>query len=219
MNRTLRTRIWVSAALALLAAACGRSGSQGPTPVPTASPTERQERVYQSLWKAVNDQYVYSDFGGVDWQAAGDATRAKIEGGLTEEEFVAAMRDMIGLLPKGMVAWETREERLARQTSNTATYEGIGAFVSVRAEPQPHIVLLAVMDGSPAQQAGLIAHDSIYAIDGSPVLAEEGLEVIDRVRGPAGTTVKLTVESPDGSRRDVEVTRGQLAASGKVRIG
>jgi C-terminal peptidase prc len=176
-------------------------------------------QVFDALWGAVNEKYVYEDFNGVDWQALGDATRAGVEAGLTPEEFETAVREMLAELPDDTVAWETRQERLERQLANTATYEGIGAFVAVRAEPEPRIVLLAVIEGSPAETAGLAAHDSIFAIDGAPVLAEEGLDVIDRVRGPAGSVVTLTVQSPGAERRDVEVTRGQLSAVGGVRAG
>jgi carboxyl-terminal processing protease len=219
MKHSAMKTLFAIGLLSLLLAACGGLGTPAPTVAPTASATDRQVRVFEMLWSSINDKYVYEDFNGVDWAAAGYETRAKIESGLTDEEFSEALREMIGQLPDGMVVWETREERLERQLSNTATYEGIGAFVSVRAEPEPHVVLLAVMEGSPAATAGLAAHDSIYAIDGSAVLAEEGLDVIDRVRGPAGSIVTLTVESPGGERHDVEVERGQLAIAAEVRAG
>ncbi|MBI3361986.1 MAG: PDZ domain-containing protein [Chloroflexi bacterium] len=187
--------------------------------MPTTSSAERQLRVLDALWSAIDDQYVYKDFNGVDWKAAHDETRAKIESGLTDDEFVKAVRAMTGKLPAGTVQWQTREERIAGQTSNTQTYEGIGAFVSVRGAPKPHVILLSVMKDSPAAKAGLSAHDSIYAIDGVAVKAEEGLDVIQRVRGPAGTMVKLTVQSPGGSSRDVDVKRGQLTAGAELLGG
>jgi carboxyl-terminal processing protease len=205
--------------LALLATACGPRATPAPTPAPTPDASARQLRVQQALWTAVNDNYVHDDFGGADWAAAGDAARAQIEAGLTNDEFEAAMRDMLAVLPAGTVIWETRAERLESQSADTSTYEGIGAFVAVRAEPEPRVILLAVMEDSPAQRAGLAAHDAIFAIDGEPVLAEEGLEVIQRVRGPAGSSVALTVQSPGGERREVAVERGQLTSTAQLLAG
>jgi len=83
-------------------------------------------------------------------------------------------------------------------------------------EAVPHVVILDVIDGSPAERAGLQPHDSIYKIDGNPVLLEEGLSVVNRIRGPAGSIVTLAVQSPDKTERTIEVTRGKLASSGKL---
>lgn len=209
----------LSLTLALFVAACGPKARPAPTAAPTTHPVERQARILDAIWNAVNDQYVYKDFNGVDWKAAGDEARAKIESGLTDEAFVETIRAMIGKLPPGTVQWQTREERLASQTSDSQTYEGIGAFVAVRAEPTPRIILLAVMKDSPAAQAGLAAHDGILAVDGLAVKAEEGLGVIQRVRGPAGTTVTLSVKSPSETPRDVPVKRGKLTAGAELLGG
>jgi carboxyl-terminal processing protease len=73
-----------------------------------------------------------------------------------------------------------------------------------------------VIEGSPAEQAGLKAHDSIFEIDGNPVLLEEGLSVVDRIRGPSGTSVTLNVQTPGSPERSVEVKRAKLTSTGKL---
>jgi carboxyl-terminal processing protease len=62
----------------------------------------------------------------------------------------------------------------------------------------------------------LKAHDSILAIDGNPILLEEGLSAVDRVRGPAGSSVTLSIQSPGGAERSVEVKRGKLTSTGRL---
>ena len=42
------------------------------------------------------------------------------------------------------------------------------------------LLQLSVMRDSPAEQAGLKANDSVLAIDGVPVRADEGLSVFDK---------------------------------------
>jgi carboxyl-terminal processing protease len=76
-----------------------------------------------------------------------------------------------------------------------------------------------VIDGSPAQSAGLHSHDAIYTIDGEHVRAEEGLAVVDRIRGPEGSDVVLEVASPGELRREVVVTRGRLTAIDRFYTG
>jgi carboxyl-terminal processing protease len=70
-------------------------------------------------------------------------------------------------------------------------YEGIGVWVDF---PDNAIRIVAPMAGSPAEAAGIRAGDVIVAIDGVPVAGEEVTAAMDRVRGPAGTTVTLTLE-------------------------
>jgi carboxyl-terminal processing protease len=77
-------------------------------------------------------------------------------------------------------------------------------------------VILAVIDGSPAEAAGLKAHDSIFGIDGNPVLLEEGLDAVNRIRGPAGSSVSLEVQSSGKPQRTVDVERAKLTSTGKL---
>jgi carboxyl-terminal processing protease len=72
---------------------------------------------------------------------------------------------------------------------------------------------MSVIKGSPAEAAGLKAHDSIYSIDGQAVTEAEGLDVVNRVRGEAGTDVTLEVSSPGAFKRTVKVTRGKVTAA------
>jgi carboxyl-terminal processing protease len=200
----------------LLGLACSAVTALGATPTPTPAPTpsavERQVEVFQIIWEAVRDQYVRPDYDGVDWEAVGGAYRAQVESGLSDEAFVEAMRAMLAELPPGQASYQTRAERLEAEVADTSTYQGIGAFISFRETPEPHVVILAVIENSPAENAGLKAHDSIYAIDGVAVSADEANTVVNRIRGPAESSVTLTIETPGQGRREVTVSRGQLTA-------
>jgi carboxyl-terminal processing protease len=117
-----------------------------------------------------------------------------------------------GEFAEGEILYVTREERIATDTAaSTTNYGGIGAFVDFEAEETPHVVILDVIPGSPAEKAGLRAHDSVYAVDGSPVLLEEGSDVVLRIRGEAGTKVTLTVQTPGKDQREVEITRATIS--------
>lgn len=183
---------------------------------PNASLQEQQTKTFETLWKNLEENYIYFETAQVDWQALHDKYLERVKAGLTAEEFIALINDLAAELPDGSLTYESRAERIGRDTIDTSTYEGIGAFVGFDEEPEPHVVLLAVVDGSPAEQAGLKAHDSILAIDGSPILLEEGINAVERVRGPAGSSVTLSIQTPGAAERSVEVKRGKLSSTGQL---
>lgn len=143
--------------LPLLLLACSRSQEAKPI-TPSVSPdvAALQVRTLEALWNKINDSYVYDDFHGLNWDSVLETYEpqaAAAEG----EAFAELLREVIAPLPEQSVAFQTREERIeqAVTATDTSTYEGIGAFVSVLAEPEPRVVILSVMPGSPAKRPGL----------------------------------------------------------------
>lgn len=183
---------------------------------PQTSLQEQQSRTFETLWKHLEENYIYFETADVNWDSLHDAYLARVNAGLTAEEFGALMGELQAELPEGSLVYQSRAERIERDIADTSSYEGIGAFVGFSEEPTPHIVLLDVIEGSPAEKAGLKAHDSIFEIDGNPVLLEEGLGAVERVRGPAGSSVTLSIQSPGGSERSIEVKRGKLTSTGRL---
>jgi carboxyl-terminal processing protease len=183
---------------------------------PKTSLEEQQIATFETLWSHLEDNYIYFESADVNWDALHAEYLQRVEAGLTSEEFSALIEDLAAELPEGSMGYQSRAERIEADVADTSSYEGIGAFVGFSEEPEPHIVLLDVIEGSPAEQAGLRAHDSIFAIDGSPILLEEGLSAVDRVRGPAGSSVTLRIQSPGEPVRSVEVKRGKLNTTGRL---
>jgi len=169
--------------------------------------------VFEELFTRLDKGYVHADFGGTDWEAQAVQVREHIEAGMSDGEFSAALEALVLSLPEGTASYISRADRVQAEFDSSTTYEGIGAFVSIRTDPKPRILLLSVIQDSPAAKAGLDAHDAIYSVDGTPVTREEGLAVIDRVRGPAGTEVTLEVTSPGETPRQVTLERGKVSAS------
>jgi C-terminal peptidase prc len=183
---------------------------------PKTSFQVQQTRTFEALWKHLEDNYIYFKTSDVDWKSLHAKYLERINAGLTADGFNNLMKDLGAELPVGSLAYETRAERIEADTVDTSSYEGIGAFVGFSKDPEPHIVLLAVMDGSPAEQAGLKAHDSILEIDGTPIQLDEGITAINRVRGPAGSSVTLSIQSPGSTKRSIDVKRGKLSSTGKL---
>jgi carboxyl-terminal processing protease len=87
-------------------------------------------------------------------------------------------------------------------------FEGIGAEVQMK---DGHVVIVAPMDDSPAQQAGLHPGDVILKVNGEDVAGLPLDQVVEHILGPAGTSVSLTVINPTTGRiRDVTLVRARI---------
>jgi carboxyl-terminal processing protease len=87
-------------------------------------------------------------------------------------------------------------------------FEGIGAEVM---EKDGHVVVVAPLDGSPAQQAGVKPGYIFINVDGKDVTGLSLQEVVNMVLGPAGSSVQITFQDPQtGDLHDVTITRARI---------
>jgi len=70
-------------------------------------------------------------------------------------------------------------------------FSGIGAELGLK---EKQIVVVAPLDGSPAQKAGLKAGDEILKVDNASTLGWSLQQAVDKIRGQKGTQVALTVQ-------------------------
>ena len=89
-----------------------------------------------------------------------------------------------------------------QESALEGSFEGIGAHVSLEND---QFTIIAPIRGSPAEAAGLLPGDVIMAVDGVSTAGLPEWDVISRVRGPAGTSVILTVLHADAEEA-VEIT-------------
>ena len=169
-----------------------------------------QLRTFDELIGALREHYVHREHHAVPWDDLESRYRTKVLSLLRNTEFPDVIREMMAELPPDAAVWQSRDERIDLQSTDARSYEGIGAYIAFRPDPRPRVILLSVLPGSPAAQAGLRDHDSLLAVDGIPVRREEGEAVVTRIRGPAGSVVSLNVRSPNQQPRDVAVTRGRV---------
>ena len=86
---------------------------------------------------------------------------------------------------------------------------GIG--VEIIQSTNHQTVVVAPMDGSPAQQAGVRPGDVILEVDGRPVAGMSMNHISARMTGEAGQPVSLTVSNPsDGRRREIKIVRAAM---------
>ena len=102
-----------------------------------------------------------------------------------------------------------RDEYEELKTDQRSEYFGIGASIQnyfLRDDGDTFIT--ATFQNSPAARAGLRFGDRIVAVDGVKMTGKPSLEVRDKIRGPRGSIVKITIErAADRRLQTVEITR------------
>ena len=102
-----------------------------------------------------------------------------------------------------------REEFDDLKTDQRSEYFGIGASIqSYVIGDDGDTCITATFEGSPAARAGLRFGDRIVAVDGVTMTGKQSIEVRDKIRGPRGSTVKVTIERAADKRIEVvQITR------------
>lgn len=83
----------------------------------------------------------------------------------------------------------TQEEWEEFQTSALGNYVGIGIYMTQNKDG--NVVVVSPIKDSPAEKAGLKADDIIVEVNGESVLGETTDVVSSKIKGEAGTTVKI----------------------------
>ena len=87
-------------------------------------------------------------------------------------------------------------------------FEGIGAEIGLR---DNQLTIIAPLPASPAERAGLLAGDKIFAIDDTDTAGLTIDKAVSLIRGPGGTTVTLTI-SHNGLNKaeEIKVVRAKI---------
>ena len=95
------------------------------------------------------------------------------------------------------------------QTTSGA-FVGVGVSVQASERLKRGLRILKVYDDSPAKRAGLREGDLIAAVDGRKTAGRSTEEVTTQIKGPVGTSVRLTLRR-GGDERTVRVERARVA--------
>ena len=167
------------------------SGTGVPTPAPGASPGLQGMDLFWQALQDIRDNYVGRDqlddqmllYGAIRGmvEALGDTGHSVF---LTPQQ----VEDLAGSLDQSVV--------------------GIGVLLGQR-DGEP--VIVSVIPDSPAHDAGIRAGDELVSVDGQPVAGLTTDEIVNRIRGEAGTTVQITLHRPSTDETlDLSIVREQL---------
>lgn len=165
---------------------------------PDATPRDSMgAQILDEIYAILESRYVDRDL--IDPQALRDA----------------AIDGVISSLNDQHTTYLTQSEIDSGALDLSSSYEGIGATVT---DSNGVIQIGVPFTGSPAEQAGIRRGDIILQVDGESTEGWTDREAVNRIRGPRGTTVTLTVrhtdmgnEGVDGPEvEDISIVRGEI---------
>jgi carboxyl-terminal processing protease len=169
---------------------------------------------FESVWRTVRDHFYDPRHNGLDWPAVRERYLSDVERATSEDSVARVINAMLSELHASHTHFYTPDEpeyyqladifvgALRRRGLERAfpdgriSYPGIG-IISASEKDARHTIT-AIIDGTPAQQAGLRPGDEIIAADGT------AFEPIGSFRGKVGKTVVLEIHR-DGSDRQISV--------------
>lgn len=105
-------------------------------------------------------------------------------------------------------AYLDEKELEEMRMSTSGAYSGVGIEIAL---VDGAIRVMNAIEDSPAARAGVVAGDIVVAVDNVPVDAANLDDSVERMRGKAGTRVKLTISRANAQLPfDVALTRGTV---------
>src|SRR5690606_16863487 len=102
----------------------------------------------------------------------------------------------------------TAEEAEEFNAQLSGTFSGIGAELGK--DDDNNLIIVAPIDGFPADKVGLRPRDVILLVDETNASGMSINEAVRRIRGESGTKVKLTVLRNDTQRLEFTITRANI---------
>lgn len=129
------------------------------------------------------------------------------DGDLTDEQLLDGLKE--GLAEAAgdpFTEYLTAEETQSFNDDLDGKFEGIGAELGKEGS---FVIIVAPLKGAPAEAAGVRPQDIILEIDGEDVTDISVTEAVNRIRGPKGETVTLTLIR-DGERIETPIVRDTI---------
>lgn len=152
-------------------------------------------------------QFVFPSF----WEAW-DALHSHYIGDLDDKDlFYGAVAGMVRAVGDPYTVFTDPEDSKQFRETLEGQFSGVGIEIGVRGGL---VRVIAPLEGSPAQQAGVEAGDIVVAVDDDPITPDATIdEVVQAIRGQRGTQVTLTIArqaDTETQTRDIIITRDTI---------
>jgi len=143
--------------------------------------------VFRRAWRLVKNNYLDETCNHQDWDRWKSRYESRIE---TYRDSHLAIETMLASLNDPYSRFLSVEEFSEQGMNMDAKLKGIGVHIT---EQEGKVIIISVIDDTPAQKYGLKAKDEILKIDSASVKGISLNKVAELIRGEEGSTVKLTI--------------------------
>ena len=166
----------------------------------SATPSE----MYDDVWKIVNKKYYDPSNNAQDWTKWRYRYENKLK---TKEDAYIAIETMLASLNDPYTRFLDPKEFSEETQSIKGSLKGIGTQIGLR---DGELVIIAPLEDSPAERAGLMADDKILEINGESTKGINIDAAADKIRGEKGTTVTLLIQRKGVPNKTYSVVRDEI---------
>lgn len=146
------------------------------------------QKLFNNSWKIIKNKYIDKDLNSQDWNYWKKHYNGKIK---TDEDAKIAIDTMIASLNDPYSRFLTSKEFEEQTHSIDAHITGIGINII---NNSGKTVIHSIIDGTPAQKAGLKPNDIITEVDNTKINGMDLSSVAGLVRGPVNSNVRLKIK-------------------------
>jgi carboxyl-terminal processing protease len=150
--------------------------------------------------------------GGADFNILNDIVKILeqkyVDPDLIDEQtlYQSAITGMLQTLPDSGTFY-VDPNTVKTSVGPSGKFDGIGATV---AEQNGQIIIVAPIENTPAERAGIKAGDVILEVDGESTSGWTQEKAVLRIRGQRGSKVTLKVRHNDGQEQTIEIVRDEI---------
>jgi len=179
---------------------------------PAAAALTEDQQLFNEAWRIVSQAYIDDTFNGQNWWLVRQKALKKPLP--NRESTYAAIQQMLASLDDPFTRLLRPNQYRSLQTSTSGELTGVGIQIALNPETG-RLEVIAPIQGSPAEQAGILPRDQILKIDGFSTSELTLDEAAERMRGPIGSTVRLTVahagEPTSSQPLEIQLRRDRIA--------
>ena len=160
--------------------------------------------LYDQVWRLINMKFVDQTNNSQDWTKWRHRYDDKI---MTNEDAYVAINTMVASLNDPYTKFLDPKEFAEETNSIKGSLKGIGVQIAVK---DGKLTVIAPLEDTPAEKAGLKADDEILEIDGKSTKGITVDQAADLIRGKEGTSVKLLIKRKDIQPKLYTIVRAEI---------
>ncbi len=176
-------------------------------PAPAYALTAEQKLVNE-VWRIVDRAYVDATFNHQNWWAIREKSLKQPL--VNHEAAYGTIQKMLAGLDDPFTRLLKPDQYRSLQTNTSGELTGVGLQIALEAETKKLQVIAPIAE-SPAAKAGIKPADIITLINGRSTLGLTLDEAAERMRGPIGTQVVLSIARTGQAEQEIVLVRDRIA--------